>query len=88
MQRMADLYYSLELHGPFETHDLGDFDLDEGGKIRGLKLAYTAFGTLSPNKDNAILFPTWYSTECDAKDGLLQQRRNPRIDELAIHQSA
>ncbi len=58
---MAATYYSQELHGPYETFDLGDFDLEEGGKIRGLKLAYTTFGKLTPKKDNAILFPTWYS---------------------------
>jgi homoserine O-acetyltransferase len=58
---MVNSYYSQEIHGPFEIFDLGDFDLEEGGKIRNLQLAYAAFGTLSPNKDNAILFPTWYS---------------------------
>jgi len=54
-------YYSQEIHGPYETKDLGDFELEDGGAIRGLKLAYATFGALSPNKDNAILFPTWYS---------------------------
>jgi homoserine O-acetyltransferase len=54
-------YYSPDIHGPFETFDLGDLELEEGGKLRNLKLAYATFGTLSPNKDNAILFPTWYS---------------------------
>jgi homoserine O-acetyltransferase len=58
---MTDNYYSQQIHGPFETYDLGDFDLEAGGKIRELKLAYAAFGTLSAKKDNAILFPTWYS---------------------------
>jgi homoserine O-acetyltransferase len=55
------LVLSQETHGPFETYDLGDFELEEGGAIRGLKLAYATFGTLSPEKDNAILFPSWYS---------------------------
>jgi homoserine O-acetyltransferase len=54
-------YYSQEVHGPFETFDLGDFDLESGEKLRGLKLAYSTFGTLSRDKSNAILFPTWYS---------------------------
>jgi len=57
---LADCY-AQDIHGPFETHDFGDFDLEDGGKIRALKLAYATFGTLSPRKDNAILFPTWYS---------------------------
>jgi homoserine acetyltransferase len=54
-------YYSQDVHGPFDVFDLGDFDLEDGGKIRSLQLAYATFGALSPNKDNAILFPTWYS---------------------------
>ena len=58
---MSHSFYSQDIHGPFETYDLGDFELEEGGTIRGLKLAYATFGALSPNKDNAILFPTWYS---------------------------
>jgi homoserine O-acetyltransferase len=58
---VTSAYYSQEVHGPFETHELGDFELEQGGKIRSLKLAYATFGTLSPEKDNAILFPTWFS---------------------------
>jgi len=54
-------FYSQEIHGPYETCDLGDFDLEQGGKIRNLTLAYATFGTLSPRRDNAILFPSWYS---------------------------
>ncbi|PKU22068.1 alpha/beta fold hydrolase [Telmatospirillum siberiense] len=58
---MTAAYYGQENHGPYEIYDLGDFDLENGGKIRGGKLAYATFGTLSASRDNAILFPTWYS---------------------------
>jgi homoserine O-acetyltransferase len=54
-------YYSQDIHGPYETYGLGDFVLESGGTIRGLELAYSTFGRLAPAKDNAILFPTWYS---------------------------
>jgi homoserine O-acetyltransferase len=54
-------YYSQEIHGPFELYDIGNLDLEEGGTIRGCKLAYTTFGALNSSKDNAILIPTWYS---------------------------
>jgi homoserine O-acetyltransferase len=54
-------YYSQENHGPYELHDIGNFELEEGGTLRGCKLAYTTFGTLNERKDNAILIPTWYS---------------------------
>jgi homoserine O-acetyltransferase len=60
-QAVTVTFYSQEIHGPFETHDIGDFDLEQGGKIRNLQLAYATFGKLSARKDNAILFPTWYS---------------------------
>ncbi|MDI4656446.1 alpha/beta fold hydrolase [Xanthobacter autotrophicus] len=58
---MTKAYYSRDIHGPFETFDLGDFELESGATLRGLKLAYATFGTLSADKTNAILFPTWYS---------------------------
>jgi homoserine O-acetyltransferase len=54
-------YYSQEGHGPYELHDIGDLDLEEGGTIRGCKLAVATHGTLNAAKDNAILVPTWYS---------------------------
>ena len=54
-------YYTQEVHGPYELHDIGDLQLEEGGTIRGCKLAYATFGTLNAAKDNAILIPTWYS---------------------------
>jgi homoserine O-acetyltransferase len=54
-------FYSQEVHGPYELHDVGNLELEEGGTIRGCKLAYATFGTLNAAKDNAILIPTWYS---------------------------
>lgn len=54
-------YYSQAIHGPFSIFNLGDLDLESGYRLRDTKLAYATFGTLSPAKDNAILFPTWYS---------------------------
>jgi len=54
-------YYSQEGHGPYELHDIGDLDLEEGGTIRGCKLAVATHGTLNAAKDNAILVLTWYS---------------------------
>lgn len=57
----ANPFYSQELHGPFETFDLGNFVLEDGGTLRGCKLAYATFGTLSPARDNAVLVTTWFS---------------------------
>jgi homoserine O-acetyltransferase len=45
----------------YEIWDAGDFVLQSGQTIRGCKLAYKTFGTLNAAKDNAIVYPTWYS---------------------------
>lgn len=45
----------------YEIHDLGDVVLQRGATLRGCKMAYKTFGTLSSAKDNVIVYPTWYS---------------------------
>jgi homoserine O-acetyltransferase len=45
----------------YEAFDLGDFALRCGQTLRGAKLAYKTYGTLSDARDNAIVYPTWYS---------------------------
>jgi homoserine O-acetyltransferase/O-succinyltransferase len=45
----------------YEIFELGDVILQSRATIRGAKLAYKTFGNLSPNKDNLIVYPTWYS---------------------------
>ncbi|MEL7658880.1 MAG: hypothetical protein AAGU75_23560, partial [Bacillota bacterium] len=54
-------YYSQKNHGPYELYNIGDFELEEGGKIPECKLAYVTFGKLNELKDNTILITTWYS---------------------------
>lgn len=54
-------YYSQDVQGPYELHDIGNLELEEGGTIRNCTLAYATFGTLNAAKDNAILVTTWYS---------------------------
>jgi homoserine O-acetyltransferase len=45
----------------YDLYDLGDVVLQRGATLRGCKLAYKTFGTLSAAKDNVIAYPTWYS---------------------------
>src|ERR1051325_10858080 len=45
----------------YEIFDLGDYTLSGGATLRGARLAYKTFGTLSDNRDNAIVYPTWDS---------------------------
>lgn len=54
-------YYSQEVHGPYELHDIGNLELEEGGMIRRCTLAVATFGALNVARDNPILIPTWYS---------------------------
>jgi homoserine O-acetyltransferase/O-succinyltransferase len=54
-------YYSAELHGPWQIFEAGDFALEDGGMVHGLKLAYAVHGAPNARKDNVILVPTWYS---------------------------
>ena len=58
---ITNSFYSQEAHGPYETYDIGNLDLEEGGTIRACSLAYATFGKLNAALDNAILIPTWYS---------------------------
>jgi len=45
----------------YETYDLGDFTLECGATLRDAFVAYKTYGTLNDAKDNAIVYPTWYS---------------------------
>lgn len=54
-----------------EIFELGDFVLQCGKTLRAAKLAYKTFGTLSPAKDNAIVYPTWYSGQHTENEWLI-----------------
>ena len=45
----------------YAVHDLGNVRLQGGAMIRGCQMAFKTFGTLSPAKDNVVVYPTWYS---------------------------
>jgi homoserine O-acetyltransferase len=44
-----------------DTFDLGDVALQSGAVLRGARLVYTTFGAPNARRDNAILFPTYYT---------------------------
>ena len=58
---IVNSYYSQDIHGPYELHDIGDFAIEEGGTIKNCQLAVATYGKLNAAKDNAILITTWYS---------------------------
>ena len=41
--------------------DCGDLPLQRGGTLKGARIVYKTFGTLSPGRDNVIVYPTSYS---------------------------
>ncbi len=43
----------------YERFELGPIDLQYGGRLPAAQLTYKTYGTLSPQKDNVVLFPTW-----------------------------
>ncbi|WP_273150558.1 alpha/beta fold hydrolase [Methylophaga thiooxydans] len=57
----SNTYYTAAQHGEFEVYELGDFVLEQGATLRGAKLAYTCYGKLNEQGDNAIVFPVMFS---------------------------
>ena len=59
---------------PSETgsHALGDFALQSGEVLRDARLAWKSYGTLSPARDNVVLYPTSYTATHDDQDWLIR----------------
>lgn len=45
------------------TFPLGDVEVEHGGVIRGARLSWETHGTLSPARDNVVLYPTSYGAQ-------------------------
>jgi homoserine O-acetyltransferase/O-succinyltransferase len=45
----------------YQIYEAGNATLQSGATIRNCRVAYKTYGTLSPAKDNVIVYPTWYS---------------------------
>jgi homoserine O-acetyltransferase len=56
-----NMFYTAKQHGDFDIYELGDFVLEEGATLRGATLAYTSYGKLNEQADNAIVFPVMFS---------------------------
>jgi len=55
----------------YQTFPLGNVVLQSGATLRNAHLAYKTFGTLSPRKDNVIVYPTWYSAQHQDNEWLI-----------------
>ncbi len=58
---------------PLLRAELGDLSLQSGDTLHDCQLSYRCYGELSANRDNALLFPTWYmGTDSDiAEAGII-----------------
>lgn len=54
-----------------EVFDCGNVPLQSGQILRNARLAFKTYGTLSPAKDNAIVYPTWYSGQHTENEWLI-----------------
>jgi homoserine O-acetyltransferase len=48
-------YCSQEGHGPYELHEIGDLDLEEGGTICGCRLAVATHGKLNAAQNKVYI---------------------------------
>jgi homoserine O-acetyltransferase len=55
-----------------QVFEAGDVALQSGAVFPGMRLAYRTYGTLSPAKDNAILYPTSFAAQHQEIDWLVQ----------------
>src|SRR5258707_14497409 len=44
-----------------DVFECGDLALQRGGTLKGARIVYKTFGTLSAKRDNVIVYPTSYS---------------------------
>ena len=58
---------------PTETgrFELGDLALEQGGVLADAQIAWKSYGTLSPAKDNVIVYPTSYTATAAGQEWLI-----------------
>ena len=59
---------------PTETgeHSLGDLALEHGETLPDARIAWKTYGTLSPSRDNVVVYPTSYSATHDDQEWLIR----------------
>ena len=55
----------------YQLFELGDVDLQCGLRLRGARLAYQTYGELNSRRDNAIVFPTFFSSRHEANEPMI-----------------
>ena len=60
-------FYSRAVHGPYETFNIGDLVLEDGGTPRQCKLAYVSFGKLTSKENGTVTEQRLYQTDPTAE---------------------
>jgi homoserine O-acetyltransferase len=55
----------------YEIFDGGDLVVQSGETLKGVRLAFKTYGQLSPARDNAILYPTFFSGQHSQNEWLI-----------------
>ena len=55
----------------YEIFEAGDLELQSGETLRGAKLAYKTHGQLNANKDNVVVFPTFFGGTHAQNEGMI-----------------
>ena len=63
---------SMSWHTATGDHRLGDLALQSGEALRDARIAWKTYGTLSPARDNVIVYPTSYTATHDDQEWLIQ----------------
>ena len=57
----------------YEIFEAGDLGLQSGETLIGAKLAYKTYGELNANKDNVVVFPTFFGGQHTHNEGMIGQ---------------
>ena len=55
----------------YQLMDLGDVVLQSSLTLRNAKLAYKTYGTLNPQRDNVVVFPTFFGSQHAANEPMI-----------------
>lgn len=58
-----------------DIFEVANFRLQQGDVLACARLAYKTYGTLNATRSNAILFPTWYSSQHPQNDWLIGENK-------------
>ncbi|MCH7843535.1 MAG: alpha/beta fold hydrolase [Chloroflexi bacterium] len=59
----------------YEIFEAGDLELQSGEVLHGAKLAYKTHGRLNANKDNVVVFPTFFGGQHTQNEGMIGDGR-------------